>query len=181
MLAINLLMIESEKDKNKFEELYHQYKWIMYHVAYEFVKDKQLAEDIVQNSFVRVIPHLGKLDDVFSKDTKGYMIQIVRSIACNTYKKRKQDNLIYLEDVSHDIEIEESLEEDIISKAEIDYIVEKIKMLPDNSRDILLFRYIDDYTDDKIAEILKISKANVRKRVERAKKMLVKTLGQKEW
>jgi len=180
MLAINLLMIETERDKNKFEELYNEYKWLMYYVANEFLNDKQLAEDVVHNSFVKVIPHLDKLDDVSSKSTKGYVIKVVRSVACTMYRKRKQDNLVYLEDVNSEIEMQECFEEDIVSRTEIDYIVKKIRLLPDKFRDVLLFRYIDDYTDDKIADILKISKANVRKRVERAKKMLIKTLGQRE-
>ena len=51
MLAIYLSMLETNEEKNQFEQLYIKYKQDMYAVAYGILKNKEDAEDAVHQSF----------------------------------------------------------------------------------------------------------------------------------
>lgn len=53
-----LTMIDSEEDKSKFEKLYLTYRQTMFYVANRIIKDEYIAEDIVHQSFLRLINHL---------------------------------------------------------------------------------------------------------------------------
>ena len=48
MLATLLLLIDSEEDQRKFEELYHQYKQLMFYVARDYFHKESAIEDAVQ-------------------------------------------------------------------------------------------------------------------------------------
>jgi len=170
MLAFYLSMIESKEDQDKFKMLYEEYEGLMQYIAYDVLKDHQLAEDAVQTAFMNIIPHLHELDCENCHKIKGYMIVVVRNAANQIYNKRKKGNTVSWDSVEYDISDDENFEEEIFLQIEIDEIVDKIKLLNDNYRDILLLRYVHDLSDEKIAETLKINKANVRKRIERAKK-----------
>ena len=54
MLAIYLSMLETNEEKNQFEQLYIKYKQDMYAVAYGVLKNKEDAEDAVHQSFLKI-------------------------------------------------------------------------------------------------------------------------------
>lgn len=54
MLAIYLSMLETNEEKNQFEQLYIKYKQDMYAVAYGILKNKEDAEDAVHQSFLKI-------------------------------------------------------------------------------------------------------------------------------
>ena len=179
MLAFYLSMIESEEDKNKFEEIYETYIKYMYLDAYDILKDKQLAEDAVQIAFVRLTRHLHKFDETKCHKTKLYVIKVIRSVANAMYNKRKKVQTVNFEELEYEVEQESNLEDEVIANAELRSLIAEIKRLPPTYRDVIVYRYFDNYSDDEIAKLLNISKSNVRKRVERARKKLVESLNEK--
>ena len=54
MLNIFLSLIDSDEDKAKFSNLYEQYKNLMFYIARDILKDEHLAEDAVQEAFIRI-------------------------------------------------------------------------------------------------------------------------------
>ena len=54
MLAIYLSMLETNEEKNQFEQLYIKYKQDMYAVAYGILKNKEDAEDAEHKSFLKI-------------------------------------------------------------------------------------------------------------------------------
>lgn len=53
MLGLYLAMIDTHEEKNKFEELYKEYKSTMYNFAMAILKDSYMAEDAVHNAFFK--------------------------------------------------------------------------------------------------------------------------------
>ncbi len=49
-----LLLIENDNDRLKAERLYEQYRYLMYSEANKILQDKHLAEDAVQQSFIKI-------------------------------------------------------------------------------------------------------------------------------
>ena len=48
-MIVYLQMIETDEDKSKFEEIYQEYRNLMYYVAYKRMQHEQDAEDVVDN------------------------------------------------------------------------------------------------------------------------------------
>ncbi len=56
-------MIENNTHKLKFENLYRDYRQLMFYKANEILQDKHLAEDAVHQAFIRIIQNLDKIDE----------------------------------------------------------------------------------------------------------------------
>ena len=55
---IILMMVDAHEEKRKFVILYEKYCCLMLKIAVDILNDKQLAEDAVQEAFVRVAKHM---------------------------------------------------------------------------------------------------------------------------
>lgn len=62
----------------RLEQIYRQYRQLMYYVAYSVLQNKQMAEDAVQESFLKIIAHLDKFADIAADKTKGLIVIIVK-------------------------------------------------------------------------------------------------------
>ena len=77
-MLIFLQALTTEDDKEKFEKLYRQYKYSMYKISWNILKNEKDAEDIVHESFWAIIENFDKINDVYSKKTWNYIVTIVR-------------------------------------------------------------------------------------------------------
>ena len=62
-MIIYMQMLETPEEKSKFEQLYLEYKGLMFHVAYEILHNEQDAEDAVHQAFVKIAENIKKIDD----------------------------------------------------------------------------------------------------------------------
>lgn len=168
--------LESEDAQEKFLEIYKAHQRLMYKVAKSVINDDYLAEDIVNETFIKVCREFCLVDDVYSKKTINLLVIMTRNTAIDFYRKRAKTmgREVYLEDLKNFEEI----------PSPCDYFTEKddnaeiknlIMSLPETYKEVLLLKYVNEYSDSEIAEIMNISISNVRKRIERAKKILRNT------
>lgn len=172
IIVVYLSMIEEKEDKNKFELLYNSYKNLMLNRAYEILKDKSLAEDAVQEAFLRIIKNIKRIEIDNSHKTKGYVVVVVENVAKTMYVKEKKVIPIEFERPQEGVCFEEMIE----NKIEAEYVASKIEMLKPIYRDILVLKYINEFNDKEIALALGISNSNARKRLQRARESLQKLL-----
>jgi len=66
------------------------------------------------------------------------------------------------------------LEDQVMASMEAETVRRCIQTLPEIDRDVLMLRYIHECNDQEIARLLKISNDTARKRLERAKRRLIK-------
>lgn len=59
MIAMYLALIDDEKDKIKFREIYEEYSKQMWYVANEILHDRFLAEDAVHDAFLGIAKNFG--------------------------------------------------------------------------------------------------------------------------
>ena len=69
----------------------------MKHIAFEVLKDDALAEDAVQDAFVKIIKHLDDLGEIKCHKTKSFIVIIVRNSAIDILRKEKRQMYINLE------------------------------------------------------------------------------------
>lgn len=73
-MIIYLQMLETPEEKSKFEQLYLEYKGLMFHVAYEILHNEQDAEDAVHQAFVKIAENIKKIDDPTTQHKSGSVL-----------------------------------------------------------------------------------------------------------
>ena len=63
MLTLYLSLIDTQEERDKFERLFHQYERCLKYTAQNILFDEHLAEDAVQETFIRIISCLDKIDE----------------------------------------------------------------------------------------------------------------------
>lgn len=174
-------IIEDEYSRSKLEALYIKYGKDMFKVAYRVLNDYQLAQDAVQVAFIKLIDNLDKIDEINCNKTRAFVVIIVRNISINIYRARRIRNHMSLEDMedilSDDTQV---IDEKIISMEMLSQVASKIKELHPAYSDIISLKYFYFYSDSEIAKMLNITQENVRVRLYRAKRNLIKILSQSE-
>lgn len=165
-MILYLEMIETEHDKEKFEQLYLNYRDLMYYLAFQITKNQEDAEDAVQQAFLYAIENMEKIDDVSSHRTKSFLTIIAEHKAIDLVRKRRP---VY--EVS-------TMEQDIMVSLpdDGDDLAQAMAKLPRRYQDILLLRYDNGYSAREVAKMLGMSYAAVRKLLWRAKEALRESL-----
>jgi len=178
---------DGEDTLRKIERMYSKYKNLMHREAYNILKDDGLAEDAVQQSFIKVIKNIEKLDEENIARTRNYLVIICRNTAIDIYKNR-----LYLNSNSEffDYEVNEENEttkidpiepsQVIIGKETVEKIAKHIEKLPQKYRDIIMLENLYENTKEEIAELLGLNYETVKKRSQRARKMLADSLRKEE-
>ena len=166
--------MKHKKESIRFiERCYKLYEQKMYGYAYHILKDSGLAEDAVQNSFLRLMKREAFFQDPESEECKKYIITVVRNAAIDLFnERRKSQKIIYL---SYDDEVFEQavLDESEQGGEEHEWLVDNMEQLSEDYRRVVLCIAGRNMSVRETAKHLGISEANVRKRYERAKKKLI--------
>lgn len=73
-MLIYLQVIETEEDKSKFEDIYLEYRGLMYYVAYKRLHHEQDAEDAVHHAFMKIAENITAIDPVSPKTKQLEML-----------------------------------------------------------------------------------------------------------
>lgn len=160
------------KSDGKLVQLYEIYYHNLWYVALGYLKDAQLAEDMVQETFIKVAEKPGSVQEVDSKMTKYFLITILRNKCIDYIRKTKRSPETSLEDWEAcsdygDIPLTQVLRKE--SMLELNQIIDS---LDEAYRDPLKYRYIEGLSNQEIAERTHMSTNLVAVRINRAKKML---------
>ena len=152
--------------------LFLLYEKKMYHIAYAILHDSYQAEDAVMNAFVKMLSKQYKVEDPESDAAKSLVIQVTRSAAIDLYRMNQREQ-------EHSQLTEDPL---ILSRGKTEDppdlqtggAGELIASLPIKYREVLYYRFVQEYSAAETAGLLGISPEAVRKRQERAIKLLRK-------
>lgn len=167
-----LLKLCKENNKKAQLTLYNQYYKAMYNVSYRIVGDSYLAEDIMQESFLKAFK---KMDSFNGKVTFGsWLKKIVVNTSINSLRK---SNKYQFESLNKNIEVVDFIEEtENVSELTAKNILNSIQSLKTNYKIILTLFYIEGYDLEEITGILNITNENCRTMMSRAKESLRKKL-----
>lgn len=174
MLMFFLSVIESEEEKEKFTILYNTWRKDMYYRAYNILSDYDLTEDALQDAFLYIAQNIHKIDDPASIATRSYLLLTTSSQA----KKILRDRREIVDSTIVDSYEGVSTEDDFFDQFDLSALIDSIKSLREEFRTPLLLKFAGGHTGAEIAKMLGLSDVAVRKRIERAKKMLNNILEQ---
>ena len=149
-------------DGKAFEELLSPYLQPMYSFVLSLTHDVLMAEDVTQETCIKIWKHLTRFDS--EKSFKTWIFAIAKNTAFDALKK-KRDLPFSAFSQGEDDEVEEPwseriadespLPDELLARADAAQFLErKLRMLPEGFRRILSLRYRDDFSLSEIAEIL---------------------------
>lgn len=173
---VNSVIIERCKkgERKAFHELYDLYVKAMYNISLRIVNNRVEAEEVVQDSFLKVFERIRSYNPNHSFG--AWLKRIVINASLDVLKKRKPV-FVSLDDIPLNMEEDEERED------ELTYDVETIKKcvteLPDGYRTILSLFLFEYYSHGEIADLLAISEGTSKSQYSRAKKKLIELVTKK--
>ena len=169
-------------DQRAYTELTQRFKAAVFQIVFKIVRDRETANDLVQETFMKAFASLASYRSEFRFSTWLYKIAANSSID-HLRKKRIQalslDRKLETKDGSVEIEIPDysyhpgrTLER----KEQRLSIEEAINSLPAKYREVIVYRHKDDKSYEEIADQLNIPVGTVKARIFRARELLKKKL-----
>lgn len=145
----------------------------LYAYALTLAKDEAIAQDILQNVFLKTWERRTRLN--ITKSLQNYLFRAVYNEFINQYKKRKSDLL--LEQKYHDA-LEKVVNENEASFADkaIKYVISEIQNLPPKCKEVFLLSRKEGLTNMEIASYLNISIKSVEAHINKGFSLLRKRL-----
>lgn len=168
-----------------FENIYHEYKNLVYNLALQYVQNAEDAEEITQDVFLTVYEKLNSFRQQSKLSTWLYRITINKSLDFLKAKKRKK-RFGFLSSIFHEesgelkIDVSDFNHPGILleQKEEMEELFRLINELPDNQKTVLILLKIEEKSQNEVAEIMNISSKAVESLFQRAKNNLTNKLNQ---
>jgi len=153
-------------DLDKMGLLFSRYKKPLYGFFYGLNKDQELSEDLVQNTFFRIIKyrHLFRGDG----DFKTWMFHIARNVSHDHFRKNKIQKKESLENWQDRLGHDENMSAEMQQHEEHQMLTYAMDKLPAEKREVLLLSKYHDKKYKEIGEILGCSEGAVKVKVFRA-------------
>ncbi|MEI3503660.1 MAG: sigma factor [Anaerovoracaceae bacterium] len=90
MLISYLAMIGTQHEKSEFVKLYERYSKLMHYAAKRILGDDSLAEEAVQEAFLRIAKNFGKVSDADQSATKKFVLIITENAAKTLYRRESR-------------------------------------------------------------------------------------------
>lgn len=154
------------------KQLYHQYGKELFLYLYSMCQQKELAEDLLQETFLKAILALPE----YHTNMRAWLYKVARNLFYNLYKRNRREicDEEYLKKISK-LEVDEFLEK-YISKQETRILYTAMQKLSPVKREVLELQYFGQMPLKEIANVLQLSQENVRVLSHRAKKDLKKLM-----
>ena len=157
-----LVVLYSKGNNEAFDILLNRYKNRIYSYIYYIVKDRELTEDIFQETFVKVITTIKQGRYTENGKFPAWISRIAHNLIIDFFRQEKADNYVITDNENMDIfnrkELSEGTVEDTIVQNQIETDVRKlIKALPHSQREVLVMRYYKNMSFKEIADHTKVS------------------------
>ncbi len=162
-------------DRKAQYRLYRLYSRAMFNTCLRMLKNREDAEDVLQNSFVDVF---SKLNMFRGDSTIGAWIKRIVVNNCINYIKKKRIPLTDLEQSRIENIKENQVEEEL--KIDVSRVQEALYQLPHGYRVVFSLYAIEGYDHAEIAEILETSVSTSKSQYSRAKKRMREILKEKQ-
>jgi len=157
-----LVVVYAQGNNSAFDILLNRHKDTVYSYIYFIVRNKELAEDIFQETFVKAIVTIKQGRYTENGKFRAWISRIAHNLIIDNYRQEKNEQTVSNDDCEIDLfnnyKLSEGTIEDEMIKSQILMDVKKlVDYLPDNQREVLLLRYYQDLSFKEIADITGVS------------------------
>jgi len=158
-ILVNLYV---EGNNAAFEVLLTRYQSRVYYYIFQIVRDKELTEDIFQETFIKAIMTIrqGRYQD--SGKFLAWINRIAHNLVIDHFRKQKNENTISADSYDYDIfqhaDISDLSIEDILSNEQVlRDVVKMINYLPAVQQEVVRMRFFENLSFKEIAEKTEVS------------------------
>jgi RNA polymerase sigma-70 factor (ECF subfamily) len=156
--------------------LFRRYQLPLYVYVFELVHDEQTSLDLVQETFIAAVRHIGSL----RADAKfgSWLFGIAHQKCLQRWRKQNREEILR-DEISESPDKFESGPDDLLIRREQETdFMERLNQLPLPQRSVLLLHFVEDFSLEEIAGITGTAVGTVKSRLHYAKKSLRKLLEQ---
>ena len=166
---INLII---QGERNAFAVLVDRYKDMIFSLALKMVKNREEAEEVAQDTFIKIYTSLSK----FKGDSKfsTWIYKIAYNTCLDRLKKNKKgENNVLIDDFSADlVKTMDNALSDLEDKERKQTIQKCLNLLPSEENFLLTLYYFDDQSLEEIGKIMDISANNAKVKLFRSRQKL---------
>jgi len=171
-------------DREVFGELVERFQTRIYSFCYQFFRDRDIAAEMAQETFLRAYRYIKKYDP--NKKFSTWIYSIAKNICIDEKRKRDRSRTVSIDDVSPTSLQFEQQGQHLKDPSQISLQLEDrmllesaIARLPDKYRAAIILCYFQELPYQQIADVLGLSLNLVKVRIFRAKKQLLEILKEK--
>lgn len=181
-MEARLVAMARDGNRNAFAELVERYKGKIYHLAYRMLGNNQEAEDVVQDTFMRIYEHLDRYDNAHKFST--WIYRIATNLCIDRLRRRKAVysldaeyadgegldgySVLRSDDPGPDQQLVLSERQQLIASA--------MATLPAKYKSAMALKYYQDLSLQEISDILHIPVSTVKTRIHRGRGYLRRKL-----
>jgi len=181
-MEARLARLALKGDQQAFAELVSLYQDKLYHMAYRMLNNRQEAEDVVQDTFLRVYKNLDRYDDTMKFST--WIYRIATNLSIDRLRQRKLSYSLDAESTDHEgldgysmIPSDDRTPESETLLSELqETIRQAIDTLPPKYKTVMVLRYLQDMSLQEIGDVLDMPVTTVKTRVHRGREFMRKRL-----
>ncbi|MDR3061402.1 MAG: sigma-70 family RNA polymerase sigma factor [Dysgonamonadaceae bacterium] len=160
-------------DISAFSHVVSIYQGMVYNVILRLVNNKEDAEDIMQEVFVKVFKSLSGFKE--ESEFSTWLYRIAYNTTLSELRKKKMVLYSFENNFSNpeneDIDIHDDID-DVSTEEQIQYLEQAIKMLNSDEALIITLFYLDDQSIEQISKVTNLTIANVKVKLHRIRKKL---------
>lgn len=169
-----LFRIRAKKDPEAFGAVYDAYVKQIYRFIYFKVSSAEQAEDLTSEAFLKAWQYLKEKRDV--ANLQALLYSVARTVVIDHYRATAAERAnVSLDENIADETVDASSEKflkDMETKFDTTLVLERLRGLKDEYRDVVIMRYLDQMSTGEIAAVLGKTPSNVRVILHRATKAL---------
>lgn len=166
-------------DKVAYSYIFDKYHKKIYRFIFFKVSNQELAEDLASQVFLQVWEHIINKNKI--TELQAFIYQVARNKVIDYYRNKEKEELPLIfenQEAGSSIKINE---QKILDQAIDNEVLTKlINKLKGNYREVIILRFVEEYSINEIAKILNKSKVNIRVLIHRALKELKDLLNNHE-
>ncbi|MBQ8413652.1 MAG: sigma-70 family RNA polymerase sigma factor [Clostridia bacterium] len=172
MISLILLTLETEEKRSKFETIYNEYHKRMMSIAFGITKDQYDAEEAMNIALFAIAENIDKVQVDNPHMLKSYLYKVVKNAAIDLVRDKKSDPVILYPDYSFVTLESEEIIDSLIDNEQYARIVNRIQNMPDIYRDVLVLRFLHNFSVNEIASMLRRKRSTIKTQIKRGIKML---------
>ena len=160
-------------DEGRFEALYEKYANDVLRVSYFYLGDRHQAEDVTQDVFVRLLTSAPDLEEGHEKP---WLLKVALNRCRDIWRAAWVKRVVLGSPAMELAPAPDRMDENLEKQA----LLESIRRLPTDFRDVILLHYYQGYGIAEIAEMLRVPEGTISSRLSRGRKKLEEILKERD-
>ncbi len=152
-----LVKLYTDGNNSAFETLLNRYKSRVYSYIYFIVRDKNVCEDVFQETFIKVITTIKQGRYTDNGRFLAWVNRIAHNLIIDYFRRSQNENTSPTENSDFDIltttkSSDKTIEDTMVQEQVMTDVARLVDYLPKNQKDVIRMRYYDDLSFKEIAE-----------------------------